>query len=146
MVVWLFVDSGWRSLKSVVLSPPSERLLRPIVDVHERNNRRELRTDFGCARHPHRDYPHPYQGFSSGSTCRPSSSLLSPLNKSTTAISSTIPSSSRPSFRAAEICTLSQYLHPMTAETATAIISLVMMSSFPVLTITAFIFFQLASR
>ena len=50
----------------------------------------------------------PYQGFSSGSTRSPSTSLLNPLNRSTTAISSSIPSSSRPRFRTAEVCTSSQ--------------------------------------
>lgn len=48
-------------------------------------------------------YPHPYHGFSSGSTWRPSDSLLQPLIKSTTAINSTMPSSSRPNFRTAEV-------------------------------------------
>ena len=50
----------------------------------------------------------PYQGFSSGSTRSPSTSLLNPLNRSTTAISSRMPSSSRPRFRTAEVCTSSQ--------------------------------------
>ena len=53
-------------------------------------------------------YPHPYQGFSSISTCKPSNSLLSPLNNSTTVINSRIASSSSPSFRTAEVCTVIQ--------------------------------------
>ncbi len=53
--------------------------------------------------------PQPYQGFSSGSTDNPSISLLKPLNRSTTAISSKTPSSLRPNFRTAEMWTPSQY-------------------------------------
>ena len=49
--------------------------------------------------------PHPYQGFSSGSTCKPSLNLFRPANRSTTAISSRIASSSSPSFRTAEVWT-----------------------------------------
>ncbi len=47
--------------------------------------------------------PQPYQGFSSGSTDKPSMSLLKPLNRSTTAMSSNTPSSSKPNFRTAEM-------------------------------------------
>lgn len=52
--------------------------------------------------------PQPYQGFSSGSTCRPSMSLLKPPNRSTTAMSSRTASSSNPSFCTAEVWTCSQ--------------------------------------
>jgi hypothetical protein len=57
-----------------------------------------MRTAFQC-------YPQPYHGFSSGSTWRPVSSLLNPAKRSTTAMSSVIPSSSSPSFRTAEVWT-----------------------------------------
>lgn len=90
--------------------------------------------------------PHPYQGFSSGSTCKPSINLLNPLNRSTTAISSRTAASSNPSFCTAEVCTWSQYLQPCTAETATAMISLVRRSSFPGANMTAFTLFQFAAR
>ena len=52
--------------------------------------------------------PHPYQGFSSRSTCKPSINLLKPLNRSTTAMSSSTASSSKPNFCTAEVCTASQ--------------------------------------
>ncbi len=90
--------------------------------------------------------PQPYQGLSSGSTCKPSMSLLKPLNRSTTAMSSRTPSSSRPNFRTAEVCTPSQYSQPITAETATAMISLVMRSSLPGAIMTALTLFQFAAR
>jgi hypothetical protein len=53
-------------------------------------------------------HPQPYQGLSSGSTRKPSISLLNPLNRSTTAINSRTASSSSPSFCTAEVCTRSQ--------------------------------------
>ncbi len=90
--------------------------------------------------------PQPYQGFSSGSTDRPSISLLKPAKRSTTAISSSTPSSSNPSFRTAEMWTPSQYWQAFTAETATAMISLVKRSSLPGSTMTVLTFFQFASR
>lgn len=90
--------------------------------------------------------PQPYQGFSSGSTCRPSINLLNPLNKSTTAMSSSTAASSNPSFCTAEVCTWSQYLHPCTADTATAMISLVSRSSLPCANMTALTLAQLTSR
>lgn len=52
--------------------------------------------------------PHPYQGFSSRSTRKPSINLLKPLNRSTTAMSSSTASSSKPNFCTAEVCTASQ--------------------------------------
>ena len=52
--------------------------------------------------------PQPYQGFSSGSTRRPSTSLLKPLKRSTTAINSRTASSLSPNFCTAEVWTCSQ--------------------------------------
>ena len=52
--------------------------------------------------------PQPYQGFSSGSSFRPSASLQKPLKRSTTAISSSTASSSSPNFCTAEVWTVSQ--------------------------------------
>ena len=91
-------------------------------------------------------YPQPYQGLSSGSTCRPSISLQNPLKRSTTAINSRNALSLSPNFRTAEVCTSSQYLQPLTAETATAMTSFVRRSSSPSSTMTALTLFQLASR
>ena len=91
-------------------------------------------------------YAQPYHGFSSGSTRRPSISLLKPLKRSTTAISSTIASSFSPSFRTAEVWTSSQYPQVFTADTETAMISLVIRSSLPVPSMTALTLRQFASR
>ena len=92
------------------------------------------------------DYPQPYHGFSSGSTWSPLRRLLNPLNRSTTAIISTMASSSNPSFRTAEVWTLIQYSHPITADTLTAMISLVSRSSFPGADMTVWTLRQLASK
>ena len=94
----------------------------------------------------HAPDPQPYHGFSSSSTRRPSRSLLKPLKRSTTAISSSTPLSFRPNFCTAEVWTCSQYSQLFVAETATAMISLVSRSSSPGSIITAFTLCQFASR
>lgn len=84
-------------------------------------------------------------GSTSGSSCNPSASAFVPLKKSTTANTSTMALSSKPSRFTAAVWELIQYSQPFVAETARAMISFVRRSSFP-LSMMALYRFQVASR